>query len=281
MINSLSSMVFGPMIACLVTYILHSSLLLASAWVFTQAVRDLSHTLRERIWKFAALTGLVTAPLQVFTGIADSGIAMSLPMMQIDGDSNHRSAAGHQGLDLGNRDFATADSAARYAIPGDAGIWDGSPSAIEGRGLELENSRLDVAARYANQQGLGEDLGFLEFGFDAEEIEPASVASLVVVEPSEQAVTQNTGREWRRWVSLAALLVAAFGLTRLFGQTIWLRGRLADSKSIDGGTIRSDLDKLLANYAIKSPVHFVVFATVLGAGRVRIVPLASCVAKWN
>ncbi len=255
MTNSLSSMVFGPMIACLVTYILHSSLLLASAWVFTQAFRDLSHTLRERIWKFAALTGLVTAPLQVFTGIADSGIAMSLPMMQVDGDSNHRLAIGHPGLDLGNQDFATADSAARYAIPGDTGNWNGSQSAIEGHGHELDNSRLDGEPRYSNQQGLAEAQGFLEFGFDADELEPASAASLDVVEPSGQAVAQNTGREWRRWLSLAALLVAAFGLIRLFGQTIWLRGRLADSKSIDGGPIRSDLDKLLANYAIKSPVH--------------------------
>jgi len=50
------------------TYLLHSTILLAGAWLVMRMGRVRSHVLTERLWKMAAVLGLVTAPIQVALG---------------------------------------------------------------------------------------------------------------------------------------------------------------------------------------------------------------------
>lgn len=53
-----------------VTYLLHSTLLLAACWVVLKVVRAKSHYLRERMWKLAAVLGILTAASQIALGTA-------------------------------------------------------------------------------------------------------------------------------------------------------------------------------------------------------------------
>lgn len=54
-------------VGLVVTYLLHSSILLTAAVVVTRCAR--SHSLRERIWKSAAVLPLLSAPLQLLLGL--------------------------------------------------------------------------------------------------------------------------------------------------------------------------------------------------------------------
>lgn len=50
------------------TYLLHSTILLAGAWFVVKLGRVRSHVFAERLWKMAAVLGLVTTPLQLSLG---------------------------------------------------------------------------------------------------------------------------------------------------------------------------------------------------------------------
>lgn len=58
-----------PVFAWLLTYALHSTLLLAGAWLLTRALDRRALALRERVWKFAVLGGFATAAVQTGAGI--------------------------------------------------------------------------------------------------------------------------------------------------------------------------------------------------------------------
>ena len=57
------------------TYWFHSTLLLGAAWLLLRTAKPDSHFVRERIWKFAAVTGLTTAAVQLATGLGISVFA--------------------------------------------------------------------------------------------------------------------------------------------------------------------------------------------------------------
>lgn len=58
-----------PVFAWLVTYALHSTLLLGAAWLVSRRLDPRALALRERLWKFAVLGGFATAAVQVGAGI--------------------------------------------------------------------------------------------------------------------------------------------------------------------------------------------------------------------
>ena len=68
-----ASVVESGFVQCLaafaVTYWLHSTLLLAAAWLLLRTLKPDSHFIRERVWKIAAMTGFVTAAAQLATGL--------------------------------------------------------------------------------------------------------------------------------------------------------------------------------------------------------------------
>ncbi|MBT4865191.1 MAG: hypothetical protein HON53_08745 [Planctomycetaceae bacterium] len=55
----------------LTTYLLHSTLLLAIAALAVWCCRTRSHALTERLWKSAAVIPLLTAPLQLLSGVGN------------------------------------------------------------------------------------------------------------------------------------------------------------------------------------------------------------------
>ena len=56
------------MVSFVATYLLHSTVLLAACWLFIRCSRTTSHFLVERMWKLAAVLGLLTTVLQTGTG---------------------------------------------------------------------------------------------------------------------------------------------------------------------------------------------------------------------
>ena len=65
------------LLAWLLTYLVHSTILLGATWLVTRRLVR-SDRLRERLWKVAALGGLLTAALQVTTGWQPYGDFLAL-----------------------------------------------------------------------------------------------------------------------------------------------------------------------------------------------------------
>ena len=63
-----SNALLTAMGAWTLTYLAHSTLLLIAACLLCRTIAVRSHALRERVWKFAAVAGVVTAALAVFGG---------------------------------------------------------------------------------------------------------------------------------------------------------------------------------------------------------------------
>ena len=61
-----------------VTYLVHSTIFLGSAWLVATLARLRSHALSERLWKSAAVLGLVTAPAQLLLGSMAFGVEIPL-----------------------------------------------------------------------------------------------------------------------------------------------------------------------------------------------------------
>ena len=55
-------------LALATTYLMHSTILLGGVWLLVRLSRTSSHTLEEKLWKLAAVLGLLTAPLQLSLG---------------------------------------------------------------------------------------------------------------------------------------------------------------------------------------------------------------------
>jgi len=67
------------LIAWLITYLVHSSVLLGAAWAVTRPMGPRLSALRDTIWKVALLGGVVTASTQLATGFTPAGGRWSLP----------------------------------------------------------------------------------------------------------------------------------------------------------------------------------------------------------
>ncbi|MFT5094104.1 MAG: beta-lactamase regulating signal transducer with metallopeptidase domain [Porticoccaceae bacterium] len=80
-----ASFVDSGFVRCLaafaVTYWLHSTLLLAAAWLLLRTLKPDSHFIRERVWKIAAMTGFVTAAAQLATGLGIPVLSTSTTSM--------------------------------------------------------------------------------------------------------------------------------------------------------------------------------------------------------
>jgi beta-lactamase regulating signal transducer with metallopeptidase domain len=83
----------------LLTYLAHSTALLAAAWLAGRAISERRLVLREAIWRLALLGGLVTATLQLATGVESVVGSWSLaesraPAVQTAARSGARAPAG-------------------------------------------------------------------------------------------------------------------------------------------------------------------------------------------
>ena len=242
-----------PVVVVAGTYLVHSTVLLASAWLAVRSGRVRSHAFAERLWRTAALLGLVTAPVQLALGwsspIFDVTLEPSVDAQREASSAGNRAPDDpHATSPAGTGEFAKQASDAARSSPGAVGTIElateldrhgdeagGGLSGDANAGLRDGRSDRRPAASAGPREGVSPHLlGGLE---------------------SARASLSYPGS-----ASAAALLVAgcvAGGLCMLAVQTFLFFRRCAGARPISGGPARRTLDRLLQRNSIRRPVRLV------------------------
>jgi len=232
-------------LAWLFTYALHSTLLLASAWMVTRRLPDSRAGLRERVWKFALVAAFVTASVQVGMGFEPLGGRLPLT----------RGLAAAPAPQSAMRDAAEPAPAELTATP--FSITPQSPL------LWPVWLARDVLARSAaDEPALAADSSLAALASGAE---PTSAAS---TQPSgfEQAPAASFfGRSlWTTWAFAACALGTLGGLVLFALLWVRLNGRLRDRIPLEHGTLADLLRDLCERSGVRRRVRLSV-APSLGA----------------
>jgi hypothetical protein len=227
------------------TYLLHSTILLTSAWLVVRLGQVRSHALTERVWKTAAVLGLVTAPVQLALGWSSPIFDVTLARRE-DVPRTTSSAAG------------SGESAKQ---PSDAAR---SPAGAGGT-VELAAALGRDGNGY---RGYGAESGLSEGAFARLPDGQSSRRICALAGPPERDLPHLPGsvesaRGNRSYTGLAlagALVVAGCvggGLGMLIIQTLLFFRRCSGARPISGGPVRRTLDRLLKRNSIRRPVRLV------------------------
>lgn len=234
-----------------VTYLLHSTLLLGGAWCLLRISRTRSYALREAVWKFAAVAGLITAPLQVLGDMSVPMLKLSLPQ------------------------FSASQSIERVAPP----MLD-EPVALDQR---MELVQIDAPPRGLQQFGGADEPQFTfptlsdvdapdtreqdapsvdtfvrepqVATFDVQPPAAAPVAQVagpvaeseVIIEPAVPAV----GDLLRQLFGAGLFVVVAFGVARIAAQNWWFQRATSGWRVVESGPVHAALNALLQRRSIK------------------------------
>jgi len=251
------------------TYLLHSTLLLATCWLLLRLSRATSHFLAERLWKLAAVTGLVTAPLHLLFGgsltfeLADDpvaprgGIVVAEPATRVPvggeslavpfEDIDHGEPAAEYGpLASPSIPFAAFDS------PGDEhqqGVSFPVPAGAPKLGFDVESAPPLAARPPGSTTGQRDIPG--QGAHSASRFEAAAVAGYVL----------RRGR-WGRLLplisKLASILVTswmALGGALLLIKSWRLRTRFATSRRLADGPARQAVERFLKRQNIRRRIR--------------------------
>jgi len=253
------------------TYLLHSTILLAGAWLVVKIVHVRSHALAERLWKMAAVLGLVTAPVQLALGWSSPILDVTLIPTE-----NMRYAAGGEANSAASRplsleslgETAGVDQRVLGAAPFGSGAVDTSELAggLDGdgyRGTALEDTVVGLA------QLSNDESNYLPAA-TSDTTEGESSRVLIGEEPLGSGQSFQETAAASRWSNSAVLpstiatlefvgtaLTMGFvicGLFVLLVQTSLFRRRCAGSCEMDDGPARRILDRLLQKDSIRRQV---------------------------
>jgi beta-lactamase regulating signal transducer with metallopeptidase domain len=232
---------FAPLTLTLAfTYLLHSTLLLGGAWLIVRKGRVRSEALKERVWKLAAVLGLVTAPLQLLLHVAPPAFELTMggtPSGQVSG---------------------AAVASATIEIPAEAFVTPAIPDATVPR-LPAE-SRQHAQAIVANDPLKDRTPD----GSVPSAVEPATW-------PASHETTSTGKRPVLTWIACAFVGAFCAGIARLVLQTVLLYRHLKDSSVIRDpsafrmlaeisrrGRVRRQF-RLLASPTFRQPAAFGLF----------------------
>ncbi|MBC8351007.1 MAG: M56 family metallopeptidase [Planctomycetes bacterium] len=212
-LDALAQVVF----VLLATYFLHSTCLLIAAWIGTRLFRVRNMLVIERVWKMAAVTGLVTAPLQVAMGIH--------PVVEI--------AIGEATLSTSESTIVDMETPSTH-------------SSITYRATARSPVVNTFADRHAPTPAPLPRLPHYSSDRTKETVvEQSSVSASALWLPLSRHVIG----------SAAACAIAFFGLARFSLQSLRFRHRFRECKSIDSGASRRMLDRLLETTDIRRAVR--------------------------
>ncbi len=236
-------------LAWLLTYALHSSLLLGSAWLATRRLATSRAGLRERVWKFAVLAAFVTASLQVGLGFEPLGGRLPLRRNAVS------SAAPATAPETPQAPAARGD----FNALADSPAW---PKLVAQNVLAKLHAAPRGAALDANSRlAESEPRETLEDRGAPPALDEATPSPLL----SAAVVPWNPGLgEWTQW-AFAVCLTGALGGLLLFA-LLWVRlnGCLRDRVALEHGALADKLRELCARAQIKRRVRLSV-APALGA----------------
>ena len=275
------------------TYLLHSTVLLAGAWLLVKVGRVRSHVLAERLWKMAAVLGLVTVPLQVVLGWSSPIFDVTLRYGESTRDSANGAgnrvfddslhpvpAARTEGVDAQLSNAASPNPDVVDAIELTDGVYRSRD--------EYRGNTQDVVSgvrRHLNDGGSNNRPASLarskreELGRIQRSPQPPQKGrhlSTAAVRPCRSgAVVSPPVTEG--FVFGGATLTAGFvlcGLSVLLVQTCLLYRRCAGSRKVGDGTARRTLDRLLQENSIWRQVRLL-------SSDVFHEPIAFGLARWT
>jgi beta-lactamase regulating signal transducer with metallopeptidase domain len=210
----------------LATYFLHSTCLLGAVWIATRFFRLRNGLVVERLWKMAAIAGLITAPLQLAAGIH--------PVV----------------------DFAIGDTLAPTSNPTGGSV---EPiSQMQSRVTYRPATRSPMVERLSGKHERNSETMPVRQPREASKRRrhPSRRTDATSVEGKS---TPAASVEWAAprgfACALAACSVGLFGLARLALQSLRFRHRLRDCKPVNSGPLRGSLDELLQRAGIRRTVR--------------------------
>lgn len=281
-------------LAWVLTYTLHSTLLLASAWWVTRRLDDARCGQRERIWKFAVLAAFVTSTLQLGLGFEPLGgrLALRRGGESAGGERNDALARAPRSDAAGELAGATRPSDPRHAPRVTTALWRGGAEWIVRPLIELRGATLDPLMRSV-RDGLPANLpdarphgaqvakhapgGSSDATLQARsELSQNSGAIPVVSELSSEVAPSDALNDgvgfaattaapvgfassgWLRWawVACGIGLVGAIAGVCLFG-LLWLRltGCLRDRTALEHGALADKLRDLCRRSGVRRKVR--------------------------
>lgn len=295
----------ASIVALLTTYLLHSTLLLGGVWLSFSLTRTRSAVLQDRLWKLAALTPVLTAPLQL--AAADRLGAMSvwtLPAVAFDSNSQESKAPPRRMRPLvGDSNAREGEAPAephaknptQFESPGSLGMPpDDSPTG-EPAFVELVPGRtspnFDLDAQLPTIEPAPADTDEAHRVVSPEPAinphdsppEPAVVAA-DIDEPTSKSSSTNlpvaappfdaASPTWRRPLAAVVGLMISLGLLRLTWRSLTARRRLRHSETITDGALRDSLDRLLKGRGVGRTVR-------LAQSSAAREPAAGGVLRWT
>ncbi len=213
----------APILAFLATYLLHSTCLLAGVWLYFCWHRTARPALRSALWKAGATAAFVTAPLALWLPAVLPDSEVSTPTADHHSSANTPAVSTNE-LPL-NIPVETDDSVTLDEVPQDT---------------FLPELKTDITP--------ADD-------FDELVLAPPEIVATIPI-PTNIALPTITAEivpSPAPWdpriviaVSVAAVGCFLLGLTRLWGQTIWLRRSFADCRLLTEGPAAEELAGLLA-----------------------------------
>jgi hypothetical protein len=262
-------------LAWLLTYAMHSTLLLTAAWGVTRRLGRRSLVLQETIWRCALVGGIVTASMQLaFAQVGrtpvvggwtlapgaavETSAAMPAPALpgstaRVSSSASFAAATGEDGARRANApgECLAASAAAGEVLPAAAKGRDGggtSMDAGERSGMSLRG------ALPAGAQGIVTDAPGMVTDASGK---VASAPGTVAGAPGTIAhATARRGAVWPAGRILAAWLVAAFLLSAAYLRSYYLlRRRLRYRPRVVGGAVLPRLARLVGETGIARTVR--------------------------
>ena len=249
------------------TYLLHSTVLLSACWVALKLARANSHFLIERMWKSAAVLGLLTAALQVGLGTWLATGGDPKPGGEtVQADEPTAAQPQHAALGVGTDSDLLRDSRFDFAAtgaPADSELVNEhtAPPIGFSEGNDPHSQRESGAKAAPSWQPLsqaGRAPGHSrDNALDAAFDQDASTSSNSV--QARNPIWWTTWQTSLPWVTAATSLalascVVAGGLLLVF-QSVRLRSRFASARILKDGPARRTLDRFLKRNRIKRRVR--------------------------
>lgn len=262
-------------VSLFVTYLLHSTILLSIAWVVTTVSRNKSPVLSEHVWKFAAVAGLVTAPIQVAFGLSVNVADIALFDETVESSTQRITEADSTSEEESvEQERVFVDQAEHDESPLSDSVLVGTEAAISSFSSFPYSVRVDsVAAEGADterdempsndipnsnevtQPIVREDqTHLLDDGHIGTDLE--SIGSAIAVNEDQPSPTQSDPPN--PYLQTAATIFVAFtllGVLRIAVQNISLRRRLAAATDVRHAVACRLLDRLLRGNRVRRSVR--------------------------
>ncbi len=216
------------------TYLMHSTLLLGGVWLAVRSGRIRSETLKERLWKLAAVLALVTAPLQLTLGVSSSTLELAFG---------------------GTRTLERSDDAVTTSVASavDRSLF--APRLLHQRSSEKVETRLDEIASKRDAASVANE-------FVADRL--TSKRLPIVSEMSDNASVVSTVRERApalAWMAGVLIVFFCVGILRVLGQTILFSLHLRDCEVVHEPTVCRMVEQIAKRGGVRRRIRLLVSPT--------------------